>query len=741
MTKTKTKSKTKAAKPETKLEAYADNLEYLQDELKWLETRCQRIITLKAIEQQNGDSFTQRWTNQSEEPLEMLKARKLNLVCTEASRRDDIDRRLELTRAGSFELAIDALVSLYKLSSFERTILLLAAAVAFSRRFDELYGEIQSSRYGLTVESVFNFCELPFAERITRRNVFSKSGALIQNDLVSLDLSSRFNAPEDLLNAQVQLANRTFGYLVGDDGFMDEFMEFSSVEEPRSGFEQVVLPVADKQRIMSVIERHDEYLKYRKDWGFDEVIQYGKGALMLFYGKPGTGKTMMAHAVAQKMGKRVLNVDIPTFIENHDAGRFLPSLFREARMQNAVLFFDECETLFGDRRSGNALMTMLLTEIERFEGVAILATNLPQMLDEALDRRILVKVQFAQPDRLARREIWKKHLPDTAPLADDVDIDALADRFEMTGGYIKNAVLTAVADAVHQGGDTKKAPQITMEILERNARVQLAKPIEEDSPLVSPNVRLADIILPNTLKAQVEELIDAARHRRTVLERWGIGENMTYGKGISALFHGTPGTGKTMCAEAIASELNRPLRVASVAGLKSKWVGETERNLSRLFDDARAHNAVLFLDEADSLLMARGEARASRHDDSVVNVLLTAIERHNGVVLMATNRADKLDAALDRRLTYTLEFPFPAARERAQIWRTLLPEGVPTDGAIDFDGLAERHRLSGGLIKNAVFKAAFRAARADIPVTTALLEQAARDENPAELVKAIGFGR
>src|SRR5690554_711746 len=655
MTNLKANETSEAAVDALPFGAYRDDLEYLQDELGWLEMRCRRIITQRQIDSQSSESTGHGWSRQEEEPLGTLEARLKRQTKSEKRRRTYVDRRLEATRAGDFKPAIDTLVELYELSDFERTVLLLAAAVAFSRRFEDLYGELQNNRFGLTVESVFNFCELPFAERITRRRVFSKASALLKNDLVSLDLSSRFNAPEDLLDAQVQLANRTFGYLVGDDGFMDEFMEFSSVEEPRSGFEKVVLPEADKQRIMSVIERHDEYLKYRKDWGFDEVIQYGKGALMLFYGRPGTGKTMMAHAVAQKMGKRVLNVDIPTFIENHDAGRFLPSLFREARMQNAVLFFDECETLFGDRRGGNALMTMLLTEIERFEGVAILATNLPQMLDEALDRRILVKVQFAQPDRLARREIWKKHLPDTAPLGDAVDVDALAARFEMTGGYIKNAVLTAVADAVHQGGAAKKTPQITMEILERNARAQLAKPIAEDSPLVSPNVRLADIILPNTLKGQIEELIDAARHRRTVLERWGIGENMTYGKGISALFHGTPGTGKTMCAEAIASELNRPLRVASVAGLKSKWVGETERNLSRLFDDARAHNAVLFLDEADSLLMARGEARASRHDDSVVNVLLTAIERFSGVVLMATNRADKLDDALDRRLTYTLE--------------------------------------------------------------------------------------
>jgi SpoVK/Ycf46/Vps4 family AAA+-type ATPase len=566
--------------------------------------------------------------------------------------------------------------------------------------------------------------------------VFAKSGRLVQNDLVSMDLTSRFNAPEDLLTAQVQVSNRTFGYLVGDNELMDEFMEFSSVEEPRSKFDQVVLADSDKQRIMSVIERHDEYLKYRKDWGFDDVIQYGKGVLMLFYGKPGTGKTMMAHAVADEMQKRVLNVDIPTFIDHHQADRFLPALFREARMQDAILFFDECEALFGDRRMGNPLMTMLLTEIERFEGVAILATNMPQQLDEALDRRILVKVRFPEPDRVARREIWQKHLPERAPLADAVEIDALADRFEMTGGYIKNAVLTAVADAVHRNGDE---PKISMDALERAARAQVAPPIDDDSPVVSPKVRLDDVILPDELATHVDEIIDAARHRRTILERWGIGQHLTYGKGVAALFYGEPGTGKTMCAEAIANELNHPLLVASVAGLKSKWVGETERNLSRLFREARAHNAVLFLDEADSLLMARGEGRASRHDDSVVNALLTKIERHNGVVLLATNRRGQLDPALDRRLTYMLEFPFPKGELRAKIWRNLLPESVPVDGAIDFEKLGEGYRLSGGLIKNAVFKAAFRAARGDRAVTMELLEEAATEEMTGEDERVIGF--
>ncbi len=183
-----------------------------------------------------------------------------------------------------------------------------------------------------------------------------------------------------------------------------------------------------------------------------------------------------------------------------------------------------------------------------------------------------------------------------------------------------------------------------------------------------------------------------------------------------------------MCAEAIAGEMNQPLQVVAIPAVVSKWVGQTEQNLARIFREARTANAVLFLDEADTLLMERGEGRASRHDDSIVNTLLTLIERHDGVVLLATNLADRLDKALARRLTYRLLFPFPEPKQRTAIWQRLLPATVPTAGEIDFARLGATYCLSGGHIKNAVFKAAFRAANNGNLLTHELLEQAAQEE-------------
>jgi len=711
---------------------FSSDLEYLQEELAWIEARARRIGAEKLLAKVGGEDPGPRrrhfrGADPDKEDPEFLEISRDRNGFKERNLRKVTDIRLAAGRKANKPTSLCRLCDKYGLDDFERTILLLAVAPCISHGFEDIYEQLDAEQMhgGLTVEAAYSFMETPVPERVSRRRCFSRTAPLVAADLVTVDMSSRYTSPKDLLTTEINLTGRTFSYLVGDMSLADEFMEFSSVEEPMAEMTQVVLPGKDKERILSVVERHDQYLACREAWGFDQVIRYGRGALMLFYGKPGTGKTMTAHAVAHTLGKRVLNVDIPTFVENREAGRFMPGLFREARLQDAVLFFDECEAIFAGRQYGNALMTLLLTELERFDGVAILATNLPQVLDEALDRRILVKVRFPDPDRQARLEIWRKHLPEAAPLSEDVDLEALADRFEMSGGYIKNAILTALATAVHQGGDT---PEIRQAHLEEAARQQLCRPSEEEPDLVVPRARLADVVLPHETTARIEELIDAARNRRTVLERWGIGAHLSYGKGISALLHGDPGTGKTLCAEAIAAELNRPLITAHIPAIVSKWVGQTERNLDNLFQRARSQQAVLFLDEADSLLTERGAGHASRHDDSTVNTLLTLIERHDGVVLLATNLVERLDRALGRRMTYQLRFPMPDAAAREQIWHRLLPDTVPVAEDMDLTALARRYTLSGGLIKNAVFKAAYRAARKNGELGQAQLEQAAGEE-------------
>ena len=379
---------------------------------------------------------------------------------------------------------------------------------------------------------------------------------------------------------------------------------------------------------------------------------------------------MTAHGIAQRLGKRIMNVDIPTFVAHSDAERYLPGLFREARLQNAVLFFDECESLFGSRRSGNTLMTLLLTELERFEGFAIFATNLPEQLDEAFARRVMIRISFDAPDADARADIWRQLLPLDAPLADDVDLRDLGARYEMSGGFIKNAVLSAVAASVHDGDEA----HLTMAHLSSAAKEQCRPVNTAGEPVEVPSCRLNDLVISPTQLDSVQLLLTAVRHRPTLISRWKLGGPRKH-SGIAALFHGPPGTGKTLCAEALAGELNRPLKRVRTSSLLSKWIGQSERNLEAIFVDARAENAVILIDEADGLLGARCQ-QDNRHDRKLVNLLLDLVERYPGLVILATNHLDALDVALRRRLSFTIHFAHPTVRERTDLWQRMLPPSI-----------------------------------------------------------------
>ena len=701
---------------------FESDLEYIEQELEWIQARCDwfdyksRSISTSSRRRWMSDDDDDQLTPKRLQAL--IKTKKQ--VCEKL--RKKINSRLQAHRVSERPaLKIDELADKCKLNDFHRTILILAIAPCFSKQFGDSFEHVGDRYSGLSVETLFTFFDFSFYERIERRQAFSNSSPLVTHELLDLDFRRRYQGARDLLDASIEIDNRTFSYLIGRDELTDEFLEFSSVQEPLAVMSQVVLPDEEKRRILSIVNDHDRYLESRKAWGFDDKINYGRGSMMLFYGKPGTGKTMTAHAVAHHLGKRVLNVDIPTFVAHHDAQRFLPGLFREARIQNAILFFDECEMLFSDRRGGNLLVTLLLTELEQFEGVAIFATNLPRILDEAFQRRVLVRVNFPEPDLQSRAEIWRSLIPEQAPIAEDVDFDLLGARFEITGGYIKNAVLSAIADAVHAGKDSD-TPLITMEMLETAARHQLHLIEDLDAEGVySPKVRLEDVILEDEATRKVQRVIDAVRYLPSVLHRWKIGGTGGDRGGVVALFHGPPGTGKTLCAEAIAGELNRPLKIARSSTILSKWVGESERNLHQMFKDARAHGAVLFIDEADSLIQSREGANSS-HSRSLVNLLLSLIERHSGLVLLATNHRDHLDSALERRVTHMVHLKRPSAATRQKLWQMMLPAEAPGVAEIKIDALAETYDLSGAEIRVAILRAATSAAAQDESLSHDLIE-------------------
>lgn len=468
MRRTRTSSASTAASPKPAT-PYATDLEYLDELMRWLEARCRRVraeARLEKGEQGFGSGFEEE--DDFADPAHLTW-----LMSAERSIEKRLTARLDASGRAGRVPAFERLVAELKLDDFERMVLAVAVGSSLSRSLLESVSGLYDRAFNasVSVEVLFVLAGLGFEQRVARRNMFGPRSRLVANDLITVDSGSKLRVPGDLLDSVIEATHRAVSAAVGDDTFDTELLDFSSVSAPMATFDAVVMKEEDRRRVLSVVERHELYLQRRAEWGFDEKIRYGRGVWLLFHGPPGTGKTMTAHAIAHRLGKRVLAVDIPTFLDSHEADRFLPALFREARVQDALLFFDECEVLFASRHYGSTMTSLLLTELERFEGTAILATNLPDLLDEALLRRMLVKVRFTEPDATAREAIWRSHIPSRAPLGDDVDFEALAARYPMSGGYIKNAVLTAIADAVHTTDDG--AGPITMTHFERAAAEQM----------------------------------------------------------------------------------------------------------------------------------------------------------------------------------------------------------------------------------------------------------------------------
>ncbi len=228
--------------------------------------------------------------------------------------------------------------------------------------------------------------------------------------------------------------------------------------------------------------------------------------------------------------------------------------------------------------------------------------------------------------------------------------------------------------------------------------------------LVKPRFALADVVLSAPTRESIHDAVLEIRNKSLLFRRWGLDKVVRKKKGLSLLFAGPPGTGKTMTAEAIAKEIGRPLMIVNYAQLENMWVGETEKNIEAVFKAAEEKDAVLFFDEADAVFHRRG-ASSAPWTNRDVNVLLHHLEDHGGIAILATNMARVLDRALDRRVDIAVEFPLPDAELRRQIYERTVPKQAPVQKDVDFAELARRYPLSGGSILNVVRQAMRNALR------------------------------
>jgi hypothetical protein len=428
--------------------------------------------------------------------------------------------------------------------------------------------------------------------------------------------------------------------------------------------------------------------------------------LVCLGGNDGHGKRDVAAGVAERCGLQLFALaaeDVPAGAHELEV---LASLWeREAALLDAALLVES-----GDGGPGPAERRLL----ERLAGLTFVVAREPLVLD-----RQTLRYRVDKPGRDEQLHLWQRALGveafRLAPVLEGVaaELRLSAQDIHRVGGDLA-LELTAGADGASQLWQLCRA-------IEGRRLGSLAQRIE-------PAATWDDLVLPDSQKAILRQIATHLRHRFKVQEQWGFARKGNRGLGIAALFAGESGTGKTMAAEALANELHLELFRIDLSAVVSKYIGETEKNLARVFDAAEDSGAILLFDEADALFGKRSEVKDShdRYANIEVSYLLQRMEAYRGLAILTTNQKTALDPAFQRRLRFVAHFPFPDGPQREAIWRGIFPAATPTH-AIDCAKLARLH-VTGGSIRNIALNAAYLAADADQPVDMAHVLQAAHSE-------------
>ena len=661
---------------------YTNDLDYLNQEYEWIRLR------LEYLEAKHSSFSIDRDDRE--------KMRKLKQDITQI--KSLADMRLKRSIEEGFVPRFISLVRHLKFNDIEASIL---KVLVISQLFG-LEGKFNKYQSKSSVGELLIYCFDDIREIIKGRKLFLNNSRLVRSNVIQVE---RSGLESNYFSADVTIDNRLTEYLVGEDYDISNYLEGSYLYKPSVTMENVILPIKDKAELVNKITNFPTFLEAKKHINVPSHITYGDSLVMLFTGPSGTGKTMLAYAIANYLDKRILifNLNNLSGVNRYNPDRGIFSmLFREARMNDAILFFDESEDLLSDRFQD------LLIEIEKHHGIVIFATNASFTVDEALRRRINHVQHIREPGPHLRRLIWEMHLPEKVQLDVDVDLNELALRYEINGGLIKNAVFSALAKSVGSNGITR--PVLEMDHLIQGASEQLQNKLfmSKLEKHKMPRKGFDNAVFPIETLQTLREIAEYDKAKKVLEGEWGFKDTFPDLGGVSALFHGPPGVGKTMAAEMLAFETGKNLKVVNYAQLISKYVGDTEKALESLFGEVADSNSVLLFDEADAVFASRTEISTStdRYANTETDILLGLIEEINTIVVLTTNYIENIDKAFYRRLRYIVEFKTPDASLRKQLWRKLMPPKLPVAPDLNLDKLAEQFEFTGGDIKNAIIRAA-----------------------------------
>jgi ATPase family associated with various cellular activities (AAA) len=615
-----------------------------------------------------------------------------------------ITERVVASRRVGVPLRLVALAQLFGLSPFDTDVVVACLAPEIDGRYERVYAYLHDdpARCAPSVGLLLDVLCPDLDARLPARARFGPGEPLRRHRLVTL------GGPPDghgttLRGRTVRLAERVARFLLEDDAPDDGLRTLCRVSVPSGTLDELVLPDEVVDRLAVLADEPD-----------DDLVVYLRGG-------PGVGRRSTAAALCAAWETAMLAVDgrLLAQLPVEELEELLALVDREAHLQGAVLYWSGADELLGPERS--VRRDLLLATVTAHPGPTLLGGS--ARWDPAVDVPV-VQVDLPAPGAADRLRLWTAALDGTVSHGDrpdPVELAELATRYRLSGGQIRSATTTANGLAATRGSG------VTAADLRQAARSTSNPMLGELAVRVAPGPGWDDLVLPADRADQLREIVDQVRHRAVVHEEWGFAQT---GGGLNVLFTGPSGTGKTMAATVLAHTLGLDLYKIDLATVVSKFIGETEKNLSRIFDEAATSNAVLFFDEADALFGKRTQVRDAhdRYANLETSYLLQKLDDHDGVVVLATNLRKNMDEAFVRRLHAVVEFPVPGAADRLRIWQQVWPVATPREAGLDFELLAREVDLPGGNIRNIAVAAAFLAASDGGVVTMAHLRSATRRE-------------
>lgn len=578
------------------------------------------------------------------------------------------------------------------LSKYERFLFLLSFA-CYETKYETLFYYLQGGEQKPTFRFAAFLYELggESSSDINRNHLFFTYFLKISQIEGGFDKKSTF-----------LLEKRVYQYLFDDneiETYLKEFVTFISWQEE-------IEPILIREDIVKkAILIAESFCSASKK----------NGNLLQIYGQDGIGKKYLAKQIARQRRSNLLVVDLSRLLDGtmKEIRLFMKQIAIESILKHAMVCFldpefldnrkeQEMDTLFYQKKIGlSYVITQLKTEYPFCFVLTKEKTN--YFYEKELHT---IKLELPILTIKEKELLWNQYAKQYE-IASEVDFSLCANQYVLSIRDIKEVLCMA-----EQFRCEEKGEKITNKHIRRAIKQLSANQLGKLASIVESVYIWEDLVVSPEQKKQLHMICNQIKYRDVVGEQWGFYKKTSYGRGVCALFYGSPGTGKTMAVQVIANELGLDLYRIDLSQIVSKYIGETEKNITELFERAKHINALLFFDEADALFAKRSEVKDShdRNANAETAHLLQKLEDYEGITILATNYINNIDDAFKRRIKFMIFFSFPTKEVRYQLWNTILPKEVPCEEELDFEFFAAQFELSGSSIKEILTNAAYIAA-------------------------------